>query len=180
MRYIDFLLGYIKIMIYKLAYKGRLRIGGFVKLSRNATLRVIGDGRIKLGSGCSVSSNARVSAVNGGTITIGNNTGIGYNNLVVSRESISIGDNVMLGPGVCIYDHDHVYKTKEIMRNAGYTTTPVIIEDNVWIGANAVILKGSRIGKNSVIAAGTVVKGEIPDNSLVYCRNELIVKEINR
>lgn len=180
MRYIDFFVGYIKLFIYKLAYGAKLKFNGFVKVSRNATVRVIGDGKIHLGKGCSLSSNSRVSAVKGAEIYIGQNTGIGYNNLVVSREKILIGDNVMIGPGVCIYDHDHVYKTNDVMRKAGYTTEPVEVGDNVWIGANAVILKGSKIGSNSVIAAGAVVKGNIPDNSLVYRNSELVIKEIDR
>ena len=55
-------------------------------------------------------------------------------------------------------------------------TDPVVIGDNVWIGANAVILKGTYIGSNTVIGAGTVVSGSIPPKSLVFDRKETVVR----
>ena len=54
-------------------------------------------------------------------------------------------------------------------------TSPVEIGDNVWIGANAVILRGSRIGSDTVIAAGAVVSGEVSPGSLVFDRRETVV-----
>lgn len=62
------------------------------------------------------------------------------------------------------------------MRDLGYTTAPVTIGDNVWIGAGVMILKGVTIGSGSVIAAGTLVNQDIPENSLVYNRRELVIK----
>ena len=180
MRYWDFLMGYIKLMIYKIVYNSKLKCDLCIKMSRNASLRSLSKGKIVLGKNCTLSSNARVSAVNGAEVKIGTNSGIGYNDMIVGREKIIIGDNVMLGPGVCVYDHDHVYNTNSVMRDAGYKTEAVIIHNNVWIGANCIILKGCEIGENSVIAAGTVVKGKIPSNSIVYREGTLIVKEIKR
>jgi acetyltransferase-like isoleucine patch superfamily enzyme len=63
------------------------------------------------------------------------------------------------------------------MRNLGYETAPVHIEDNVWIGAGVIVLKGVTIGEGSVIAAGTVVNKDIPRNSIVYNSRELVVKK---
>ena len=101
---------------------------------------------------------------------------IGYNNVIVAREQITLGNHVMLGANVCIYDHDHVFRQPGVMRDLGYTTAPVTIGDNVWIGAGVMILKGVTIGSGSVIAAGTLVNQDIPENSLVYNRRELVIK----
>ena len=63
------------------------------------------------------------------------------------------------------------------MRELGYTTAPVTIGNNVWLGAGVIVLKGVTIGDGSVIAAGTVVNRDIPDNSLVYNQRELVIKK---
>lgn len=101
---------------------------------------------------------------------------INCNVQIVSLEKILIGENVIVGPNVVIVDHDHDYKS--IDRKHKFVTSPIIIEDNVWIGANSVIMKGTIIGKNSVVAAGTVIKGTFPDNSLIYQERETKLKRI--
>ena len=63
------------------------------------------------------------------------------------------------------------------MMVSGFLTSPIIIEDNVWIGSNCTILKGSHIGTGSVIAAGTVIKGKIPPNSIVFNGNKNIIRQ---
>ena len=86
------------------------------------------------------------------------------------REAISIGDNTEFGPNVCIYDHDHDYKNG--LNNELYKTSPVKIGKNCWIGAGVIILRGTVIGDNSVIAAGSIVKDVVPSNSLFYNKRE--------
>ena len=57
-----------------------------------------------------------------------------------------------------------------------YKTAPVEIGNNVWIGANCVILRGTKIGDNCVVAAGSVIKGEFPANTLIYQKRDTEVK----
>jgi len=83
--------------------------------------------------------------------------------MIISQRNISIGNHVTIGPNVVIYDHDHDY-----LSGAGTICSAVAIGDNVWIGAGAIILRGSSIGRNCVIGAGSLVKSKIPDNILVY------------
>lgn len=66
-----------------------------------------------------------------------------------------------------IYDHDHDFRAKNGLKELKYKTSPVEIGDNVWIGANTVILRGAKIGNNCVITASSVIKGEYPDNSII-------------
>lgn len=85
---------------------------------------------------------------------------------IVSMDSIHIMKNVTIGPNVCIYDHDHNTQ-KNINDSSDFVTAPIVIEENVWIGANVSILKGVTIGKNAVVAAGSSVTKNIPDNVVV-------------
>ena len=63
------------------------------------------------------------------------------------------------------------------MNGNAFKEKEVVIGNNIWIGANAIILRGAVIGDNAVIAAGTVVMGEVPANSVAYNRKELEIKK---
>lgn len=89
---------------------------------------------------------------------------VNRNSMIVSMEKIELGSGVTIGPNVCIYDHDH---NLEGDKNKPFVTAPVRIGDKVWIGANAVILKGVTIGENAVVAAGAVVTKDVPPFSIV-------------
>jgi maltose O-acetyltransferase len=81
--------------------------------------------------------------------------------------SITIGNNVMIGPGVMIWSINHAFTNPDIPpQEQGYVAKPVIIEDDVWIGAGSIVLPGAWIGRGCIIAAGSVVRGQIPAGSL--------------
>lgn len=138
------------------------------------------NGKIRLGS-CTVEDNSLLSASsNDSTISLGHDVYINRNCTIVAREHIEIGDGVMLGPGVTIYDHDHEYKNLRLIRDS-FVTKAVFIGEGTWIGANATILKGVSIGKRCVIAAGTMISsGTFPDDSLIYSEKKTVVKRIER
>lgn len=85
----------------------------------------------------------------------------------------------MLGPNVLIYDHDHDYKAEGGVFSLKYKTSPVTIGNNVWIGANCVILRGTSIGDNCVIGGGCVLKGEYPSNSVIVQKRSTEVINYN-
>jgi acetyltransferase-like isoleucine patch superfamily enzyme len=87
--------------------------------------------------------------------------------MFVSYEKITIGKDVQFGPNVLIYDHDHDFRKKNGLKELKYITSPVEIGDNVWIGANVVILRGTKIGNNCVVGAGSVITGEYQDNTVI-------------
>ena len=118
---------------------------------------------IKIGSDNSFRSWLQLRALNGGSIKIGNSNFCNTNVSITSMESITIGDHVKIANNVVIIDHDHDY----VNNNIGYQTAPISIADHVWIGANSVILKGVSIGSHSVVAAGAVVKENIPEYCIV-------------
>ena len=176
MHNINILIGFIRIMFIKLFLFNELSFKFPVKFSKNATIGCRRKGKIILGKRVSLNNNSHCYATKNAVLSIGNYTGIGDNNVIVAREKIVIGNNVMIGPNVCIYDHDHVFNKEGIMRDLGFTTAPVIIEDNVWIAAGVIILKGVTIGSGSVVAAGTIVTKDIPQNSVVYNKKEMVIK----
>ena len=83
-------------------------------------------------------------------------------------NEIEIGNNVLISPHVTITSHQHSYQDADkLFREQRVLFEKVVIKDNVWIGSNAVILPGIKLGSNSIIAAGAVVIKDVPANSLV-------------
>ena len=91
-------------------------------------------------------------------------------------ERIEIGSGTMMGEGVRFYDHDHIY-TAEKIEKWQWTTAPIRVGRDCWIGSNVTILKGVTIGEKTIIGAGCLVRKDIPANSVVYNDGNLIVKE---
>lgn len=96
-------------------------------------------------------------------IEIGKNVFVNHACTFMSIGGITIEDNVLIGPKVNIITADHSTNPEE---RDSIIASPVHIKQNVWIGANATILKGVTIGMNSVIAAGSVVTKDVPDNCI--------------
>ena len=105
-------------------------------------------------------------------ISIGN--GCGFSGTTIRcAKSITLGNNVRCGANTLVVDTDgHM----DDFRSGG--CKPIIIEDNVWLGANSTILKGVIIGKNSVIGAGSVVTKNIPANVIAAGNPCRVIKEI--
>jgi acetyltransferase-like isoleucine patch superfamily enzyme len=106
----------------------------------------------------------------GACLRIGKNVGMTSTTIVCSR-SIEIGDYVMIGGNVVIYDtdfHSLNYKDRQLSEDAGLNvkSNPVVIKSNSFIGAHSTILKGVTIGENSIIGACSVVTKNIPDNEI--------------
>lgn len=110
-----------------------------------------------------------------GSISIGNYILISPGTSIRSAESIDIGDSTMIASDVVITDSDWhgIYDRTDYVA----TPKPVKIHKNVWIGERSIILKGTQIGENSIIGAGSVVHGDIPPNS-VYAGNP--AKEVKK
>ena len=93
-------------------------------------------------------------------------------------ERIEIGNGTMMGEGVRFYDHDHIY-TAEKIEKWQWTTAPIRVGRDCWIGSNATILKGVTIGDNTIIGAGCLIRNDVPANSVVYNDGNLIIRERN-
>ncbi len=91
-------------------------------------------------------------------------------------ERIEIGSGTMMGEGVRFYDHDHIY-TADKIEKWQWTTAPIRVGRDCWIGSNVTILKGVTIGDNTIIGAGCLIRNDVPANSVVYNDGNLVVKE---
>ncbi|MEM6633826.1 MAG: acyltransferase [Bacteroidota bacterium] len=113
----------------------------------------------------------------GAIIKIGKRSG--FSGVVISAmERVEIGDNLLCGANVLITDFDFHYVDPTKRHIPGSKSAPVIIEDNVWLGINTVVLKGVRIGENSVIAANSLVIKDIPPNVIAGGNPCKVIKEL--
>lgn len=116
-----------------------------------------------------------------GRLFIGNNVGISGSTIRVS-QSVTIGDNVLIGSGCLITDtdahpldwHDRLEGRSEKTQSA-----PIVIGNHVFIGARSIILKGVTIGDRSIIGAGSVVSKDVPADCIVAGNPAKIVKKLN-
>ncbi len=134
--------------------------------TRNPHLIVIGD-QTNIGSNCLLWAIDLDNNVDNTKIIIGNHVLLVRNVTIAAQNKIIIGNYCMLAENVTIRDQDHAFSgiTKPT-RFQGYTTTPVVLEDDVWVGAGVTILRGVRIGKGCVIGANSVVNKSIPPYSI--------------
>jgi len=140
------------------------------------------------GTGCSIATGVRVRATDGaraifgsgvsidryaditakfGDLAIGDGTYIGQFAVICAREKITIGPDCLIAEHVTVRDQDHGFGVGLKTITAGFTTAPVEIGQNVWIGAKTTITKGVKIGDNSVVGANSVVTGDVPPNTIV-------------
>ena len=112
-----------------------------------------------------------------GDVIIGDHTRIGLHNTIIGP--VDIGSHVNLAQGITVSALNHNFSdTNKRIDEQGVSTNPVTIEDDVWIGANAVILPGVTIGEHCVVAAGAIVTKDVPPHSLVAGVPAKVIKKI--
>lgn len=143
-------------------------------------MRALGGGECTIGNNFSMNNGINGNPIGcyerctiiidkGANLFIGENVGISQT-AIVAHDNITIGNNVKIGGGTCIYTSDfhsldyEIRKTKLDIRNR--KTAPIKIGDDVFIGAKCIILKGVTIGNKSIIGAGSVVTKNIPDSEI--------------
>jgi acetyltransferase-like isoleucine patch superfamily enzyme len=110
-------------------------------------------------------------------IEVGENFFANYNFIVLDGNYVRIGDNVWIAPNVGIYAAGHPLDVEDRIAGEEYAF-PVTIEDNVWIGGSVSIIGGVTIGKNSVVAAGSVVIRDVPPDTLVAGNPAKVVRKL--
>lgn len=103
-----------------------------------------------------------------GGILIGARSYIGPNSVLFGAAGIEIGESALISPGVVITSHQHTFDRDDVdIRDQPLRFGRVVIERDVWIGANATILPGVRLGEGSVVGAGAVVTRDVPPRTVV-------------
>jgi acetyltransferase-like isoleucine patch superfamily enzyme len=147
---------------------------------------VFGEGWIEIGEGTLIGPMVTLSAgiVPGqdlgeqAVVTIGDRCVIGRGSHIVAHQCVEIGDDVWTGPYVYVTDQNHGYENPDVPIGSQFPVNrPVSIGAGSWLGAGTIILPGSRIGRNVVVAAGAVVRGDVPDRCVVAGVPAKIVRE---
>jgi acetyltransferase-like isoleucine patch superfamily enzyme len=113
-----------------------------------------------------------------GNIIIGDRTRIGLSNTIIGP--VTIGNDIRLAQNITLSGLNHYYDDISLPIHAqGVYTSPIVIEDETWIGANVVVLAGVNIGKHCVIAAGSVVTKNIPPYSVAVGNPARVLKQYN-
>lgn len=118
-----------------------------------------------------------LTAAVGKYVSIGEGTYANMNLTLIDDWQITIGKHVLIGPNVTLCTTGHSIHPKH--RADGMYSFPITIEDNVWLGANVIVLPGVTIGENSVIGAGSVVTRDIPANVIAFGSPCKVYREIN-
>ncbi len=129
-------------------------------------VQFLGPVRVEVGDYSSLFDDVVISGV--GTLSLGARTTIGNGTIIVTRERVVIGKNVMVAAHCYILDVDHDFGAvdRPIMEQ-GLTIKPVTIGDDVWVGAHTVVLRGVTIGNGAVIGANSVVTHDVPPLAVV-------------
>jgi maltose O-acetyltransferase len=141
---------------------------------------VINNGEIELGERVRIIGKTvpvELVAHHGARLTIGDGSFLNYGSSISAHSSVTIGDNCLIGNYVNVMDSDY---HDLIERDRPGPSAPIIIEDDVWLGTRAIVLKGVRIGKGSAVGAGSVVTRDIPPNSLAFGVPAKVIREIVR
>jgi len=166
---------------YRCAHVGRrLRLYG-------PAPHIMGDGQIDIGEGVEFNVNTVLLVGLGlrapARLSVGNDVRFGPDNMIVAANDVRIGDHCRTGPGVKIYDTDlHALDPDRRRQNYGTiehaATAAVRIEDDVWIGANAVILKGVTLHRGAIVGAAAVVADDVPAMTVVAGNPARIIRQL--
>ncbi|CAM8654833.1 WbbJ Acetyltransferase (isoleucine patch superfamily) [Oxalobacteraceae bacterium] len=115
-----------------------------------------------------IKEGARICACNEhAQIRIGARTTVGYHTFIFASASITVGDDCLIAPFVYLVDSNHGSRRYERINRQPNTTAPVVIGNDVWIGAKATVLAGVTIGDGAIIASGATVKRDVEPYTIV-------------
>lgn len=139
----------------------------------------VGQEHIAIGARCLIASNVTMSVGMGAglplpegasspVLRLGDGCMIGRGSHLVAHRSLHIGADVITGPNCYVTDQNHVYADPDVPIGRQWPTDdPVVIGPGSWLGAGCVILPGTHLGRNTVVGAGAVVRGEFPDHAVL-------------
>lgn len=134
---------------------------------------------VKIGAFSTVSTTSHLSKYGIG-LEIGNNSAIGEYSYFGCSGGVTIGNDVIMGQYISFHSENHNFlDSSKLIREQGVTSKGIELGNNIWVGAKATFLDGCKIGDNSVVAAGSVVKDQFPENVVIGGVPAKIIKHIN-
>lgn len=157
----------------ELRTRAKLRLGRGVTIGRYCLIDALSDQGVELGANSSIGDFTIIEATGvitdlGVGVRIGANSGLGAYSFIGGAGGVTIGSNVIMGQRVSFHSENHHFERLDVpIRLQGVHRQGIVIEDDCWVGANVTFLDGARVGQGCVIAAGSVVRGEVPPYSVV-------------
>lgn len=146
-------------------------------IGRQVRFHVTDGGKLTLSEYLGVADFSHIF-VKRGHLAIGSRVHLGIGTIIACRNQITIGDDTLIAEYVTIRDQDHLYGGGLVTAHSGFATAPIVIGDNVWIGAKVTITKGVTIGSNAVIGANSVVTTNIPADVVAAGVPARVIREI--
>jgi acetyltransferase-like isoleucine patch superfamily enzyme len=148
----------------------KIKIGDNCIIDENCVLDAKGNDQlgIEMGNDCVLSRN-NILSCKGGHIKLGDGTNIAQNSLVHSESAVILGKNTLVASYVYFVgggNHDFSRTDVPVIQQPSLSRGGILIEDNCWFGAGVIVLDGSKIGRDCVIAAGAVVNSDLPAYSI--------------
>jgi acetyltransferase-like isoleucine patch superfamily enzyme len=166
-------------MGYKLLWRKQIEFGSSVTLGKWSTIHIeSAAARLHVGNNVEFRKFCSVLVGGRGLLRIGNN--VFFNNYcsVNCLEAVEIGDDTIIGEGVRIYDHNHLFDRSDVViRHQGFKYGPIKIGANCWIGSNTVVLQNVSVGNNVVIGANNLIVKSIPDYTVVKAGTAQIIEQ---
>ncbi|MCU7617823.1 acyltransferase [Chryseobacterium sp. PBS4-4] len=148
------------------------------KIGKDNHFDISSDAEFVIGSGVEINQSNYVTVKSNAKLTIGENTYITRATISCLGE-IEIGKNCILGEGMKIFDHNHQYtKDPFTVSKTNFNIGKVKLGNNVWTGANVIILKDVTIGDNVILGAGCVIHKDVPSNSIIINQQNHQIKPI--
>ena len=134
-----------------------IQIGKNVSIFGDIDLRNRENGKIIIGDNVTFDNNVRLVSARDGTIHIGEHSAIGPYTIINGGGNVLIGKKALFAKNISINANDHNYSSIADIRDQGFTYADVVIEDDVWLGANVCVNKGVIVRKGSIVGANAVV-----------------------
>jgi len=144
----------------------RIVLGRGCKIHAQASVDATRSPGVRFGDKVTLNRYAYVQGGNGG-VRLGDRVGINNFSIVNGTGGVDIGDDTVIGPGARIISYQHRYALGATIQSQPVDARPIRIGRDVWLGANAIILAGVTIGDGAVVAAGAVVRDDVPANAVV-------------
>lgn len=157
---------WVRFFLCSVFHLGKLNVKGIQRISPLCAVKIFEHGSIQIGRNCEFAAYCDLEVHGEGKLLIGEKTYMNRYCMISAHEEVTIGEGCMFGPGVKIFDNDHVH-TPETGVSTKLKTAPIHIGNHCWIASDVIILRGTTIGDNCVIGAGCVVKGSVPDGSVM-------------
>lgn len=161
-----FIYNSLRMNLCRLLHLNHWQVKCVQRISPLCALKVFEHGSLNIGRNCEFAAYCDLEVHGKGVLEIGEKTYMNRFCMISAHEEVTIGKECMFGPGVKIFDNDHVH-SPETGVSTKLKTAPIRIGNHCWIASDVIILRGTTIGDNCVIGAGCVVKGNVPAGTVV-------------